>query len=85
MTRSSSPYLKRCITSSGSTSMFVSTMFGTEKKHFSIWHFCPSRSQKINFRDTLKVNMMTIVFLWEPFLFHEKVPSPLGHDHADYF
>lgn len=49
MTRSSPPYLKRCITSSGSTSMFVSTMFGTEKKHFSIWHFCPSRSPENKF------------------------------------
>ena len=85
MTRSSPPYLKRCITNSGSTSMFVSTMFGAEKKHFSIWHFCPSRSPENKFSRHWKVNMMTILFLCEPFLFREKVPSPLGHDHVDFF
>ena len=49
MTRSGPPYLKRCITSGVSTSMFVSTRFGREKKHFSIWHFCPSRSPENKF------------------------------------
>ena len=56
------PWLETSITSSGSAPMAVSTTVGVEVEaiQFGCWVFL--ETQEINFRDTLKVNMINIAF-----------------------
>ena len=61
--------------------MDVSTMFGTEKK--TIWHLSLYRSPRSKFLWPFESKYEYCIFLYELFLFYEKLPSPL--DHADFF
>ena len=63
------PQLKRYITSSGSASMGVSTMFGTRKK-IGIWVFV--EVQEISFLGHLKGNMNIVHFCMNFFHFTKK-------------
>ena len=70
--KSSPPLLEISITSSGSASMAVSTTVGIEVEiiQFGCWVFL--ETQEINFRDTLKVNMINIAFFYENFFHFRK-------------
>ena len=76
--RSSPPWLKTYINSSGSASMAVSNIVGTRREIVQFGTSVFVEAQEINLWGTLEVNMMNIAYFHnELFSFYEKVPSPI--------